>query len=181
MAFAADRMLMPLAVTIAISFFLCDSVSLGIFDPCPLTRPRMLCYRVAMSTTTEPTISDLLAALRTVKDRKDAVNETLKQLNEWEQKHELAILAAMEQQGLTKHGDKVSSESGTFVRQTKWRAKYAPEKWPGIMAWCVANDRTDLIQRRTADSRVMELVDKGLPLPDGIEPESYTDCLFRRS
>lgn len=127
------------------------------------------------------TISDLLAMLRAAKDEKDELNAGLKDANRRESELERAIIARMESQGLTKHGDKVSSAAGTFTRQTKWRAKYTPEKWPAIVAWCAANDRTDLIQRRTADSRIMELVDQGAPLPDGIEPESYTDCLFRRS
>lgn len=138
-------------------------------------------YSHAMLTDTTPSLSDLLARFRDIKDAKDEVNARLKDLNKREGEMESAILAAMESAGFVKSGDKVSSAAGTATRQTKWRAKYDPEKWPDIVKWCAENNRTDLVQRRLSDTRIMEIVDLGQPLPDGIEPESYTDLSFRRS
>jgi len=40
---------------------------------------------------------------------------------------------------------------------------------------------TYLIQRRLNDSKVLELVDNGVPLPDGLTIEGYDDLAFRRS
>lgn len=122
-----------------------------------------------------------IQTLRTIRDRKDELTAQLKDLNEAERDAEKNLLDSMAAAGFSKPGDKVSTEYGTAIRQEKWRAKYDPEKWPEFFKWCAENDRTDLIQRRTADARILELQDKGLPMPPGVELEPYTDLLFRRS
>jgi hypothetical protein len=127
------------------------------------------------------TPSDWIATLRRIRDQKDAINAQLKDIGEQEDEAERGLLDAMAAAGFDSPGDKVSTEFGTAIRQEKWRAKYDPERWGEFFKWCAENDRTDLIQRRTADARILELQDKGLPMPPGVEMEPFTALLFRRA
>lgn len=131
---------------------------------------------------TEPFVNfdGLLASLAEIRNEKERLNGLLSAESKKEVDVERKILDAMDSCGLTADGQKVGSAFGTATRQTKWRAVYDPEKWPEVVKWCAENGRTDLIQRRLSDARVMEIVDRGETLPDGITPQSYTDLLFRR-
>ncbi len=126
-------------------------------------------------------VSSLLEAMREIKDEKDRVNQHLKRINEAEEKLERDILDAMTSLGFVEAGDKVSSACGTATRQVKWRAKYEPDKWPEIVKWMAEQGRTDLVQRRLSDAKIMELVDLGQPLPDGLGVESFEQLSFRRA
>lgn len=127
------------------------------------------------------TTSYWIARLRQVRDRKDEANEVLKRINAEEREIENGLLAAMDAAGLNNPGDKVSTSEGTAIRQQKWRAKYEPEKWGDFFRWCAEHDRADLIQRRTSDGKLLELMDEGAAFPPGVTMEAFTDLLFRRS
>lgn len=127
--------------------------------------------------TTPPSLGELVKELREIKDRKDGINAELSGLNKREDEIEYAIMDTLTAAGLAK----ATTDDGTVSKQTKWRAKYAPEKWADIFKWAAAKDRTDLIQRRTSDAKIMELVDAGEALPDGLTVESYEQIAFRRS
>lgn len=143
--------------------------------------PNMTTTTPAAETTTTKTLSEWIADLRKIRDGKDQINAALSDLNKLERETEIGLLAAMEAAGLGKPGDKASSADGTAIRQQKWRAKYDPAKWPDFFKWCAEHDRSDLIQRRTSDAKLMEIQDQGQPFPPGVEMEPYTDLLFRRS
>lgn len=123
------------------------------------------------------TIADMLADLRAVKDRKDELNAALKEENQKESEFEGEILAALEASGV----DKASLKgAGTAARVVKWRAAYEPEQWDALVKWCAENNRTDLVQRRLADSRLLEMMDQGKELPAGVTMKPYPEVSFRR-
>jgi len=124
-----------------------------------------------------PNIGELLAAFRTAQDHKDDCDAALKRARETCDVLELKIRLAMESQGT----EKTSAHGVTASIVTKWRAKYTPEKWGDLVKWAAANGYDYLIQRRLTDTKVMELVDKGVALPEGLSVESYKDINFRRS
>jgi hypothetical protein len=130
-----------------------------------------------METQTTPSLGELVAELRSIKDRKDGLNAELSGLNKREDEIEYAIMDTLTAAGLAK----ATTDAGTVSKSTKWRAKYDPEKWADIFKWAAARDRTDLIQRRTSDAKIMELVDAGEALPDGLTVESFEQISFRRS
>lgn len=122
-------------------------------------------------------IGELLAAFRAAQDHKDDCDSALKRAREACDVLELRIRLAMESQGT----EKTSAHGVTASIVTKWRAKYTPEKWGDLVKWAAHNGYDYLIQRRLTDSKVMELVDNGVELPDGLSVESYKDINFRRS
>jgi hypothetical protein len=125
----------------------------------------------------DPTIGELLAAFRKAQDYKDECDEALKSARQACDVLELKIKIAMEHAGT----EKTSAHGVTASIVTKWRAKYAPDKWSDLVKWAAGNGYDYLIQRRLTDSKVMELVDQGVELPDGLSVESYKDINFRRA
>lgn len=121
-------------------------------------------------------LSDLLATYRTHRDRLDEVLAEEKAIREQMEAVESDIRSAMSAAGLE------SAKGGgmSVTATTKWRARYDPEKWAQVVAWCVAQGRPDLVQRRLNDAKIMELVDSGVGLPEGLNVESFPDLLFRR-
>ena len=123
------------------------------------------------------TIGELLADFRKAQDHKDDCDAQLKRAREACDVLELRIRLAMEAAGM----DKTSAAGITASVVEKWRAKYEPAKWGDLVRWAAANGYDYLIQRRLTDSKVMELVDNGVELPEGLSVESYKDLTFRRS
>ena len=126
------------------------------------------------------TLAELLAEKRAVRDRIDNLNELLSghiaedaALNE-------KILSAMTAQGMTGDGAKLSAGGMTVTRRTKWRASYEPEKWEGVVRWALDSGHVGIFHRRLTDSRVMELFDSGIGLPDGLSVKSYPALDFRK-
>lgn len=136
--------------------------------------PGTLC---SMNTTTSNTLGDLLAAFRQAQDHKDECDAALKRAREACDVLELKIKFAMEENGT----EKTTAHGVTASIVTKWRAKYDPSKWSDLVKWAATNGYDYLIQRRLTDSKVMELVDNGVELPDSLSVESYKDINFRRS
>ncbi len=126
-------------------------------------------------------LADMLGERRRIGDEIDRVNEILGGLSEQKSRIEREIMAAMESAGQTEDGDKVAANGITATLQHKWRAKYAPEMWPKIMAWATQNGHTDIVQRRLTDSKIVELFDQGAAFPEGLSMEPYRILAFRRS
>jgi len=120
---------------------------------------------------------EICARHKSLLDQKDALNAQLKELNK---QIEASESEAMEL--LTAHGlDKVSGAGITLYTREKWRAKYDPELWGELVKWAASSGRTDLIQRRLSDAKVLEYVDSGADVPPGLSVEAYTALEFRRS
>jgi hypothetical protein len=122
------------------------------------------------------TIGGLLAKLRKAQDSKDELNAALNLINKEIGDVERDLLDVMKESGQVKAADNFISVS----LGQKWRATYDPAKWPGIVKWAVETGNDHIIQRRMTDTKVMELVDTGVELPDGLGVESFPDLSFRR-
>lgn len=121
------------------------------------------------------TLSQLLAELRGVKDRKDQLNAQLSAEKKLEAAVKVAIRRRMAEQGMEKDGEKISGSGITVILRDKMRAVYDPSRWPEFVKWCTEHDYTHLIQRRITDSRVVELIDAGIALPEFLKVETYPD------
>lgn len=126
------------------------------------------------------TPAELIRRLRANSDATDEHNAALKVLGaEWDEL-EAALMASMDQQGMTGDGAKLSTADGTATRGTKWYCSYEPELWPAIVAWAVENGRTDFVQRRLSDAKILEAIDNGATLPAGVTAASKPTLSFRR-
>lgn len=134
-------------------------------------------YLSCMETPINPTLGDLIRAW---KAQKFLLEEC-----EAQSKSARALLADMEmdiQSKMKDLGIESASEDGVSVTtKTKWRAKYEPELWGDIVKWAASSGLDYVVQRRLNDAKIMELVDNGVPLPQGLTVESYNDLAFRRS
>jgi len=129
------------------------------------------------TTETPTTAGELCTRHRTLLDRKDELNAELKQINELLADNEAAVRAMLEREGV----DKISGNGITLFTKQKWRARYEPELWASLVEWASKSGRTDLIQRRLSDAKVMEYIDSGAEVPQGLSVEPYTSIEFRRS
>lgn len=130
--------------------------------------------------TSTTTVADLLAEYRRLSDRDDelAAEKSAIYKRFCELEHEIA--AAMDAAGMTDDGAKVSASGMSVTRRTKFRAKYDPALWASLVRWSVETNRTDLIQRRLADAKILELHDAGEVLPEGLTLEAYKSIDARR-
>ena len=126
---------------------------------------------------TNPTLGDLI---RSWKQQKALVEE-----HEAAAKSARALLDDMETDINAKMhelGIESAAEDGVSISiKTKWRARYDPDLWADIMKWAATNGVSYILQRRLNDAKIMELVDNGIALPEGLSVESYQDLAFRRS
>lgn len=127
------------------------------------------------------TIAELAAEYRRLWDESDALTAKQKDINARMGDIERDIREAMKNAGKVNDGDAdtVAGVMRMTIRQ-KWRAGYEPDKWSDIVRWCVENGYDYLIQRRLSDAKVMDLVDNGISLPDGLQVSPYEDVDFRR-
>lgn len=126
---------------------------------------------------TAPSIGDLIANYSVLDTMLDELEERAKQLRIKREAVKLAIKINLDLGGV----DKASAHGLTVSIREKWRAKYDPEKWPGVVAWAIGEGHAQIVQRRLTDAAVMELVDNGVPLPDGLSVEPYKDLDVRRT
>jgi hypothetical protein len=124
-----------------------------------------------------PTLGDLIRAW---KEQKEAV-----EICERDAKTARFVLVDIEQDiqfKMEELGIDSASEDGVSVTtKVKFRAKYEPELWSDIVKWAASSGLDYVVQRRLNDAKIMELVDNGVPLPQGLTVESYNDLAFRRS
>lgn len=124
-------------------------------------------------------LPSLIAALREEIDHKDTINRNLSECNARIDELESQILKLMKPE----HGaaiEKMTAAGLTVFPRMKWRARYEPEKWPDIVRWAIDNDQLHIVQRRLTDSRVQDLIDSGVVLPDGLTTEAYPELGTRR-
>lgn len=124
---------------------------------------------------------ELLAHWRWLADRRDEINAELSRNREQMDATEKAIRECLERTDRWHDGMGTKSEGLSCTVRTKWRAKYEPSKWQDLLKWAGESGHVAVVQRRLGDKAVMELVDNGIPLPDGLSVESYEDLEFRRS
>lgn len=126
------------------------------------------------------TEAELLSNYRRLLDLKDEANTVLSGINKDLDECEAKIRSAFEASGKWEDGCAAKAGGITVTVRQKWRAKYAPEQWASIVAWAGETGNSHLIQRRLSDKPVMELLDAGVSLPEGLTVEAYKDIDFRR-
>lgn len=123
----------------------------------------------------------LLAKYRDRLDALDAANEAVKNARAAVDEVECEIRNELESSGEWQDGCGIKAPGITVNVVQKWRAKYDPALWPKLVAWAGAHDMAHCVQRRLNDKAIMELVDSGTPLPEGLTVEAFLDMTFRRA
>ena len=119
---------------------------------------------------------DLLTELRQLLDKRDEVNLTVAAINERRNQVEYELQKLAERTGL----DSFSNDVLTVSVKTETVVGYDPEYWGSLMEWAVRTNNTHIIQRRVSTRPVMELVDNGIEMPEGIKFETITKVNTRR-
>lgn len=136
-----------------------------------------------MSTTTtteqatDANIGEILLELRKIKDERDELSQRDGALATREESIKRTLIGFHEQTGLTQlanHGLVVSFDPN------KLRTKYEPAKWDAIMKWAIDNGFGYIVQRRLTDAKVIDLIQQGVALPDGLTTEAFTYVSIRR-
>lgn len=126
---------------------------------------------------TNPTLGDLIRSWKKQKALVEEYESAAKSARGLLDDMEIDINAKMRELGIES-----AAEDGVSISvKTKWRARYNPELWADIVQWAAANGVAYIVQRRMNDAKIMELVDNGIALPEGLSVESYQDLAFRRS
>lgn len=123
-----------------------------------------------------PSVGDLLADLRRIRDEKDRLNEQLSALNKQEDALKAKLLSYHEASGL----DRVANDQLTVSFKESIRGKVDPERWKEFFAWAVATGNTHVCYRQISSTKLAELAQNGEALPEGVTLETYTDVNIRR-
>jgi hypothetical protein len=132
---------------------------------------------ITMTQTAIPNITDVLAELRSVIDQREELSKQDRELSHRRTELERQLMGFHEQTGLEN-----CAGAGLTVRfnPAAMRCRYEPERWNEILKWAVDTGNLHIIQRRTSDTKVIELVTNGVALPEGLTLETYTDISIRR-
>lgn len=127
--------------------------------------------------TTQPaTIGDMMARYAELRDRRDDLDAEHASVSSEMNDIENAVSRRMKDDGV----EKTAAAGFSLSLRQKWRAKYEPDKWAGIVKWAVETGNDHIVQRRLTDAKVMELIDNGVALPDGLGVEAFTGLDVRR-
>ncbi len=126
------------------------------------------------------TLTDKIAALREGLDEMDRINSEKSARQKKNDELEADILKDMADQGMVNDGDKMTACGLTVTRQDKQRAAYDPDKWADVVRWAVATGNDHIIQRRLTDKKVVDLVENGIALPEGLRIDIVTELSTRR-
>ena len=130
-----------------------------------------------LSRMTNPTLGDLIRSWKKQKSLVEEYETAAKSARSLLDDIEADISGKMAVLGI----ESASEDGVSISTKTKWRARYDPDLWGDIVKWAAANGVAYIVQRRMNDAKIMELVDNGIALPEGLSVESYQDLAFRRS
>jgi uncharacterized protein YlxW (UPF0749 family) len=122
-------------------------------------------------------VTETLRMLRQVIDEREQLAAQDKVLSERKSALEAELLNFHASTGLNScagAGLSVTFDDGAV------RAKYDPSKWADIVKWAVSTGNDHIIQRRLTDAKVIDLIENGTALPEGLTVESYTKLSTRR-
>jgi hypothetical protein len=130
-----------------------------------------------IATVSPETTEELLKELRRLSDRMDELNAENKTLSEQWDVIEGKLIAFHRASGL-----KSISGGGMSISfdPEAMRTKYDPSKFAEVFKWAADNHYEYIIQRRFTDAKILELIDSGVALPDGLSMEAYTKVSARR-
>lgn len=128
-----------------------------------------------MKTVTSP--AEILAELKDVIDQREELARQDRELSGRRQRLEKELVDYHERTGLEQ-----IAGAGLTVRfdPAATRCRYDPDRWQEIVRWAVQTDNLHVIQRRLTDGKIIELVENGTPLPEGLTLESYVGLSVRR-
>lgn len=121
-------------------------------------------------------VTDILSDLRATIDEIEESNAALRVLQERKAELEGSLLRMHETTGL----EKLTGGGMSVSFGQKFRARYDPERYAGVLRWAVDTGNEHIIQRRFTDSKVEELVMNGVALPEGLTLEAYAAISTRR-
>lgn len=127
------------------------------------------------------TEAELLTKYRALLDLKDEANSVLSGINKDLDNCEAAIRAAFEASGKWEDGCAAKAGGITVTVRDKPRACYAPESWEGIVKWAGETGNAAVVQRRLTDKAVLELLDSGVDLPEGLTVQWSKELSFLRT
>jgi hypothetical protein len=131
----------------------------------------------AQASTARPNINATLARLKAVIDEREQLAAKDRTLSEERARLEAELLGFHGSTGLNS-----LSGAGLSVSfdDTAVRVRCEPSRWADIVKWAVSTGNDHVIQRRLTDAKVIELIENGTPLPEGLSVESYTKLSVRR-
>jgi hypothetical protein len=126
----------------------------------------------------EQNITELLTELRAIIDERERLADQDRNLSRRKSAVEASLLSFHARTGLEKLSG--AGLSVTF-NPAATRCRYEPDRWEGIVRWAVATGNLHIIQRRTSDAKIIDLIAEGVALPEGLTIESFTDLSVRRT
>lgn len=123
-------------------------------------------------------VQSLLAELHQLSGHIDELNAELARCNKRWAVIEQSLLDFSNANGIDSFrgaGITVSFDTSAF------RATYAPERWVDVVRWAVASGNEHIVQRRLTDKKVIDLVDAGIALPEGLNLEQFTKISVKRT
>jgi hypothetical protein len=114
---------------------------------------------------------ELLEDLSRIKKQRAELTATDSDLSKQESAIKAKLLSYHAATGLSQ----LSSDKLTVSFRQEMRVGYVPEKWEDLMKWAVDGGYGYIFQRRLSDSKVMDLVQSGVPMPDGFKFDPYVD------
>ena len=121
-------------------------------------------------------VEDLLIEYRKVIDEKEILAQQEKILNQRKHDLEFHLMAFAKSQGLESFED----DSIRVHISEALRIRYEPELWSEIVKWAVDSGNDYIIQRRLNDTKILELIENGTPIPEGLAVDPYTKISHRR-
>jgi hypothetical protein len=125
----------------------------------------------------EQTPDELLSELRSVMDEQDETNKRLSDLRVRRDAIEARLIDLHKVTKLTTFANDVLTVN---VAPDTMRVGYDPDRWDSIVKFFVDAGRIDVVQRRLSESKILELLDSGAELPDGLKFDGYTKISVRR-
>jgi len=124
-------------------------------------------------------LSDTAIELRAVLDELDDVNAKKSELGARKDELLFTLQTGMEETG----SDSLKFEAAgiSVTKKEVLKAAYDPEHWEGIFKWANDSGRSDCIHRRLSDAKIVEYMESGGALPEGLRLEPLTKMGTRRS
>lgn len=122
-------------------------------------------------------IEAILADLRGINDERSRLSELDGRLSKKKQAIEMQLLDLHAETGLS--AMKGGGMSVSFD-ENAMRATVQPEHWESVKKWLCDNGHSSAIQRRLTDNAIIEMVQGGVALPEGLTLVSYVKINARR-
>ncbi len=131
-----------------------------------------------MTTTTEETagLGALLDELRALLDQNDELNAEQARLRKRRTQIEDAIRRHSEDTGVNRFGN----DHLNVTVSEDMVASYDPDHWNELVKWAVETGNLQVIQRRVSTRPVLDLIDSGSELPEGLKLEPQIKVNVRR-